>query len=666
MKLILALILSIMGTASARAACTPSQAKPGMAGCQPRLALPLQSTDLLQMWRGSDYPTSAETASVQDILNYLAGVNVFTSLTTGSLAVTGNGTIGANLTVNGNLNATAFNNTSTLGYQIGGRTALFLTPTNIPADGTGTQQGVFIGPKAGEYFAKNNIPARFGMTAVGTDSLQFLQDLAAETVCVGQFTCRVLQHTYGVTAVGQSVMTGESFSGALYATCVGNDCMRDTVGNLASTGVGAESQRDGVGNSNTSNGAFSMRGNAGSILAGGTPGTGSVWHFAFVTTNANTTGLPATVTYTVPTGATLESISVGIAAAINSQLHVGYLMPDGVDMIADLGLSTLAAAFVGIIGGPPIVAFHWFGGDTTGMAIGVTPSCVAGPCTESMTVNAPYSGHDNIATGVKSLQALALGSGSFNHAKGTASLANLSGSSSGVQCDGYQSCLSALTGGSSYVGGVTTLQNSISITNSIVIAPGLQGTANAVLDSVIIGGDNGQSACFGTLAGVVSLGYGDCPLSSSENWQLSIQRGAIAGRNNNKGAGGPGGGQIGVEIASAAVMNATFTISDYGGAATYGSHFRVHQTTAPALSACGTTPAADATASDTAGTVTEGTTATGCTITFTTAYATTPHCSVSNWAGNAQAVTLSACSTTALTVTNSSGTGNKFTYQVIQ
>lgn len=626
-------------------------------------------------YRPSMVEWNAEFASKQDF----GGVQGFLPLTGGTvtgtttfvgvgigLSVANNANVGGNFAVGGALSAGGFNNTSPLGYQINGRTGLFLTPTNIPIEGTASQQGVFVGPNAGQYFATNNVVARFGMTAVGVDALQFLQSNGAETVCVGQFSCRQLVTTYGVTALGQSVMSGETFSGALYATGIGNDTMRDTVGNFNSTATGAESQRDGVGHTNTSSGAFSLHGNSGSLVFSGTATSGDILHITFASAAGGTTGLPAIVNYTVQPADTLATIAAGVANAITAQLTVGYILPNGSNILAELGLTNWVSAFVAPLpGGPPIVGMHWFGGSTTGMAITFTTTCT-GTCTEVMTVRAPFSGTDNLAAGMTALYGVGLTSGSFNHARGTAALANLGGTSSGVQCDGYNACYNALTGAASVAMGQQVVLNATQLNSSVVIAPFMLGTANPMTDWVIIGAGNSTNGCFGSGVGGVSLGFGDCPLSPSINWQLSIQNGAIAGLNNNKGGGGAGGGQIGVEIAAGSVMNATFTISDYGGAATYGSHFRVHQTTAPALSACGGSPTIDPTASDTSGTATEGTTATGCVITFATAYATTPHCSVSNWAGNAQPVTLSACSTTALTVTNSSGTGNKFTYQVIQ
>lgn len=90
------------------------------------------------------------------------------------------------------------------------------------------------------------------------------------------------------------------------------------------------------------------------------------------------------------------------------------------------------------------------------------------------------------------------------------------------------------------------------------------------------------------------------------------------------------------------------------------SHLRSGQPTAPALSSCGTgSPAISGT--DTAGTVTMGTSASGCVITFSRAYVTAPHCVVT-WRANMLAAQSYAISNTALTLTQTSASGNLADY----
>lgn len=82
--------------------------------------------------------------------------------------------------------------------------------------------------------------------------------------------------------------------------------------------------------------------------------------------------------------------------------------------------------------------------------------------------------------------------------------------------------------------------------------------------------------------------------------------------------------------------------------------------TPPVLTSCGTgSPAI--TGSDTAGIVTMGTTATGCVITFATAYTGTPYCVVS-WIATPLASQSYITSNTAITLTQTSTSGNKVQY----
>lgn len=106
----------------------------------------------------------------------------------------------------------------------------------------------------------------------------------------------------------------------------------------------------------------------------------------------------------------------------------------------------------------------------------------------------------------------------------------------------------------------------------------------------------------------------------------------------------------------------TFTgaLNQLGSASGVPSHVATAQTTAPALSSCGTgSPAI--TGTDTAGIVTMGTSATGCVITFNVAYTGTPYCVVS-WIATPLVSQSYATSNTAITLTQTSASGNKVQY----
>ncbi len=104
--------------------------------------------------------------------------------------------------------------------------------------------------------------------------------------------------------------------------------------------------------------------------------------------------------------------------------------------------------------------------------------------------------------------------------------------------------------------------------------------------------------------------------------------------------------------------NTTFT--QIGSGTGIPTHIASGQTTAPALTSCGTgSPTISGT--DTAGTVTAGTTATGCVITFNVAYTAAPHCVVT-WRGTPLISQSYTVSNVAITLTQTSTSGDLVDY----
>ena len=100
--------------------------------------------------------------------------------------------------------------------------------------------------------------------------------------------------------------------------------------------------------------------------------------------------------------------------------------------------------------------------------------------------------------------------------------------------------------------------------------------------------------------------------------------------------------------------------TQFGSASGTPAHIATGQTTAPALTSCGGgSPAI--TGTDTAGIVTMGTSATGCVITFNVAYTGTPYCVVT-WIATPLASQSYVTSNTAITLTQTSTSGNKVQY----
>jgi len=101
----------------------------------------------------------------------------------------------------------------------------------------------------------------------------------------------------------------------------------------------------------------------------------------------------------------------------------------------------------------------------------------------------------------------------------------------------------------------------------------------------------------------------------------------------------------------------------FGAAAGTPTHIAAAQTTAPALTSCGTSPAI--TGTDAAGVVTMGTgTPTGCVITFNVPYTAAPYCVVT-WIATPLASQSYAVSITAITLTQTATSSNKVNYVCI-
>lgn len=531
MKRFLIGLILFLAPATGWAACVPTAAKPGMPGCQP-IAGTVALTDYVQVWIPDSFPASAQLIQVQNLIPSVTGFlpltgGTVTGLTTFShsgtgLAVTNNETIGGTLdvggavTVGGVLNVAGFNVTSAQGIQFSGTTALFVT-TGLPF-----QQGVYVGPRAGAFMAAGNIPQAFGMAAVGVASLESLTTAGAEAACFGAFSCQYATTAFGLTGIGEHTI---GYDNSPFMTAVGNDSMRDTIGCASCTALGASSQGDGVASTNTSVGAFALRGNAGSITITGNPTAGDVYHVAFATTNPNVVGLPLTVNVTA-SSANPISLATGLASAITAlNSTVTYLLPSGRTTWTDNGVGLSAFSVL------TIVQLHFPGGQAAGWDITPTTSCT-GTCTATLTTAPAFSGTDNIAIGTHALDGLSLTTGSGNVAIGDSALAVLAGSSSNLVCIGNFACAAAKTSsGTSVVLGTRGAWLATDLTNDVIINAG-----NALTTGI----DN----TFINSAGNVTTGSGNLELGSAAavpsnvgNWQMSLAN-VIYGTNTNLGAAG--------------------------------------------------------------------------------------------------------------------------------
>lgn len=123
-------------------------------------------------------------------------------------------------------------------------------------------------------------------------------------------------------------------------------------------------------------------------------------------------------------------------------------------------------------------------------------------------------------------------------------------------------------------------------------------------------------------------------------------------------------GSTGADPGWATTLSGAYTFSNalvtFGNAAGTPTHIATAQTTAPALTSCGT-GSPTITGTDEAGIVTMGTSATGCVITFNVAYTGTPFCVVT-WIATPLASQSYVTSNAAITTTQTSASGNKLQY----
>jgi hypothetical protein len=530
---------------------------------------------------------------------------------------------------------------STLGYQQKGSTVL-----NVLAS-TAYQEGTFVGPRAGSSITS----VQWGAVAIGSDALRSLTNSSGETTAVGPYACEFQTTGGGNTCIGEHVI---GYDNPTYATGLGVDAMRDAIGVSNTTAIGALADMDGTSGPNTVVGSQSLSGNAGSISIGGSPTVGDVLSIQFTTTNANVIGLPATATYTVVAGDTISSITSGLSTAIHN-LNVSYRLSDGNTTQQENGaqLEGWAASPTGTI------RFHFPGGNSSGWSITPTTSC-SGTCTETLTVNAPFSGIDNIVVGASSLTASALTTGSRDIAIGDFVMQNAIAGSSDNVCIGYSTCIAYTNDHDNvFIGsGAGTNATGGSQYNTVVGRSAGTGIASGAANNTILGGQPLSGSCITSGWNNMELGIDACVPSPTSSNQLSIQNiiygTGLSGRN---GTMSPGRIGIGTQA-----PNATLTVGSAGGGNDDG-HLGFLGAK-PTLGGCGTSPSLDATATDGSGTVTEGTTATGCTLTFAVAYATAPHCIISSPSGSA--FTSYSTSTTALTIVNASASGNKYSYVCVQ
>ena len=431
-------------------------------------------------------------------------------------------------TISGSINvsgtATAAN------YKINGLNAIWVSVGN-PG-----QQGVFVGPGSGAALQSSGTSIGFGAVGIGNSTAASFTNGGAEFACGGAFSCQFATTAYAMTAWGEHNI---GYDNSNNMTCSGNDCMRDVIGNTGSSGYGAQSQDDGVGNNNTSIGALSMQGNAGSIIFSGSVAIGEHWCLPFTTTNVNLVHLPASACFTTTT-TTLQDLLTGLVTAISS---LGVYDPNGSGPSPGNGVSFAADAWGNNT--TAILRFHFPGGNTTGWAIQPgTPTCTSGTCAEIVTVQAPWAVTHSQAFGIDALQGYSLVGGNGLSAIGDFTLSNLQGSGNNYgQAWGYSTGSGLTSISNSILAGnnVLTGAGSTSANDLILLTNGFTGTYTGSKNTLL-----NSASVSGSAVGNIAIGWNAQVPSSTANWQISIGDGVYGTNCNQGGGGGSTGCQIGI------------------------------------------------------------------------------------------------------------------------
>lgn len=185
-------------------------------------------------------------------------------------------------------------------------------------------------------------------------------------------------------------------------------------------------------------------------------------------------------------------------------------------------------------------------------------------------------------------------------------------------------------------GAVTVLGiNSYAQLSSLTLT---RADTSAAAPSAVQSGENlGQITWRSYYGAAYSLQRAAVAVVAAENWSASANGTTL---------------NISTTKPTTSTTSTTLSLDGYG-------HTLLGLAAVPAITSCGTSPST-ARGTDFGGEVTEGTTATGCTITFANAYTTAPFCVVSLQTQLlAFAYTIS---TTAITVTNTSASGDKINW----
>lgn len=568
-------------------------------------------------------------------------VGHFTNLSaTGTVAFPSSATI-----TSGNFNATGAS-----AFEVNGNSVINLSNATL-------NPSLFFGPFSG---ASAPAGSQF-FTAVGVSALESVNTASAETTGVGGGAGMSLT-TGGGTMIGLGDCMSQTVTGC---DSYGTDAMRDTwePGTQGgSTVFGNGSYADGLGNNpNVVFGSQTLLGNMGTITVTGTPGgAGSTYTLTPSTSNLCngttltvncTTGSMAPIAYATTSGdttATLLASHLSTAFSGFTPSQVNYTLGDG----APWNTRSVAgiAWQIADANHPTVIKGHFPGN----WMLSWTITC-AGTCGATTTYAVPFSGGNNALVGQKIFGYFGATTASNNSIVGNQSVLDQGTSANALSMIGFSNAPICATCSFNAVVGENSLTLCVSCSRNIVMSgnnggASVTGNGNTILSDETITG----STCISSGNNNLELGEGACVKTPTASNQGSIIN-AIYLQNASGSGSTVSPAQFGFDIVT---PTATLTVSDAGGTTTTGTHVSFVQTAAPTITTG--TATLDAQASDVSGTVTEGTTQTGFALTFTKAFATAPHCMVSAPATGVTATT------TIMTVTNASATGDVISYACFQ
>jgi hypothetical protein len=590
-----------------------------------------------------------------------------------------------------------------------------------------------------------------GLVGFGPDSHRYTTNTYAESVAVGAYTDEYGSiFNQGGTYIGEHV---NGYDDASYSNGFGNDVFRDTILTVNTDCEGVKNCRDGFGLYGvTAIGQFVMSGSAGFLRfpTTGTPHTGDVYTVTINSLNPDvtngTSGPPFTTTATAQPGDTIAVLAARLAVNLVS-LNITTNVCSPIGHVCD-GQTNLTENGVKYEATPDFVPSTLWMEYPQGGVIGTLTAGTGGVSSTNLVVSAIPSGQIyaggviTACSGTTCTGAVGdviTGPSSQNGSAGTYTLLNAATISTGAtltlsygwilsfttSCSGSCGVGSGVvaptyggpTGGSSdvFVGqGIFSAADTGSPTQDVIlganacayclsnngtatpsydilITPGgsqnLLGTDNHDImlgygtgnnvsggnnaDLIVIGdrvpgpttgystimmevgSSSTQTSCTTTGHGLILIGHVVCPPSPTTSNFVDIADALFV-------TGASGSGTTAVSALIGLNTNAPDASLSIGApVANTGAHLDFSQTTLPTITCSGTGSATVNTSStDAAFQVTEGTASTGCTLTFASAYGVAPICQLSAGTGTAAGLAISSTTTASIVWTNTSATGD--------